>query len=134
MKAITKQQQREIDAALDVLREAASELEAAIEAYNEALEPLRERIEGALDHYNEKGSELRAVYLDIHAEAQAYYDDRSERWQEGDAGEEYQEWLDKLENLEIEELDIDMPEPLDRPEIPDFDDDSWLPPSEPGEL
>jgi hypothetical protein len=39
------------------------------------------------------------------------------------SGQEYQGWLDKLENLEIEELDIDLPEPLDLPEIPDFEDE-----------
>ena len=64
MKAITKEQQREVDAALDVLRETAAELDAAIEAYNEALEPMRERMEAALSDYNEKVGELRAVHSD----------------------------------------------------------------------
>jgi hypothetical protein len=134
MKAITKPQQREIEAALNVLREVAAELNQAIEAYNEALDPLREKIEAAVSDYNEKLAELKAVYSEIHAEAQAYYDDRSERWQESYAGQEYQEWLDSLESPEIEEIEIDLPEPLDHPEIPDFEDYSWLPPSQPGEL
>ena len=134
MKKISRTQQAEINKAVDALGEAGKALAQAIDSYNEALEPLRVDIEAARDTYNEKIADLKAVYVDIAGEARAYYDDRSQKWQEGEAGEAYSEWVDQLDEPQIEEIDLDLPEPLEMPDsTPDFEDDSWLPPAEPGD-
>ena len=40
--------------------------------------------------------------------AQEYFDERSEKWQESEAGEDYQAWIERLE--EIEDALNDVPE------------------------
>ncbi len=133
MKRISKSAQADIDKTLDACREAAEELEAAIDAHNAALASIRDRLEAAVSTYNERIADLRSVYEDIASEARSYFEDRSERWQESDAGQTYSEWVDQLENIEMEDVDIEMPEELELPDsIPDFSELSWLPPEEPG--
>ena len=131
MKRISRAQQTEINNAVSALGDAGKELEAAVASYNEALERLGEAVETARDTYNEKVVDLKAVYEEIHGEADSYYSDRSERWQEGEAGEAYSEWMGQLEEPGIEDIEIELPDPLEI-DLPDFEDDSWLPPSEPG--
>jgi hypothetical protein len=40
--------------------------------------------------------------------------------------------VDQLEDPEIEDLEFEVPEELDVPDFPDWEDDSWLPPHQPG--
>lgn len=54
--------------------------------------------------------------------------DRSEKWQEGEIGTAYSEWADSLENFEMDEINVEFPDPLGIDAIPDFDDIDWLPP------
>lgn len=132
MKKISKTDQARIDEALKECEAAATKLNGAVDAFNEVVEQHRGVVEEAVGEYNEKVDNLRAIYEDIHSEADSYMGERSDRWQESDAGQSYQEWIDQLSDPSIEPIEIDLPDPLDYPDIPDFTDDSWLPPSEPG--
>jgi chromosome segregation ATPase len=135
MRSISKSQQRDIYTAIDACKEAAEALEKAIDEFNAAVAPFREKLEAARDHYNEKVTDLRSVYGDIAGEARSYYSERSERWQESEAGQAYSEWVDRLDEIELEEIELEVPEELEPPDaIPDFTDDSWLPPEAPGEF
>src|SRR5260221_11382810 len=127
MKRVSRSHQADIDKAVDACADAAKKLGQAIDAWNEATSPLRERIEAAAEAYNEKIAELNSVYTDISQEAADYFSARSERWQEGKAGQAYQEWIDRLEEPDIEEAAIELPDRLVLPgPIPPFTDDSWL--------
>lgn len=46
---------------------------------------------------SERIDDIRADIEMLHSDAQEYFDDRSERWQEGEKGQEYQSLLDSLE-------------------------------------
>lgn len=135
MKRLNKGQLLEISVAVDACAEACGEVEAAVEAYNKALEAPREALLSAVAGYNEKIEDLKAMYLDLAQQGRDYFDDRSEKWQEGDAGQAYNEWLEQLENPEIESVEIDLPDELERPnDLLNFDEIDWLPPDEPGEI
>jgi hypothetical protein len=102
-----------IEAADDFNEVIRGELAERAEALGEALGVLNAKIEA----YNEGVEEIRDL-------AEQYYDERSERWQESEAGESYQEWIDAME--EIEELDTDTPE-TEEVEEPDMDILPYLP-------
>ena len=59
-----------------------------------------EAIEEAVEAYATAADEARAFAESIHADQQAYYDERSEKWQEGDAGTAYTEWMELWETAE----------------------------------
>ena len=64
--------------------------------------------------YNEKVAEAEAWRDEVTADMQSYIDDRSDKWQESEAGTEYQEWQDSFAELEFSTLDelvvTDLPE------------------------
>jgi len=132
MRSISKAQQQDIEKAINACSATAQRLEDAIEEYNAAMAPHRERIEAALEAYNETVTDLRSTYTDIASAARDYYSDRTEKWQESEAGQAYSEWADQLEDPEgIEDLEFELPEELAVPDFPDWEDDSWLPPQMP---
>jgi len=95
-------------------------LRAAIEGkkakIEEALEKFQEAIAPIIEEAEEERQELFGVLDDIVNEMENYYDERSEKWQEGDAGSAYSEWKDQidaargeLENEMSFELDTETP-------------------------
>jgi len=132
MKRINKAKLLEIAAVSGTCQEAAEKLTGAVEAYNEGLAALKAPLEAALQAYQEATAGLKELYEGIAQEAREYYDERSERWQEGEEGAAYNEWAEALEGFEIEEIEIDFPEEIDAPEVADFTDEATFPPEEPG--
>jgi hypothetical protein len=75
--------------------------------------------------YNDTLEELTGWLADRNAEITEWYDQRSERWQDGEAGQQYAEWAeafdpDALESIEPEGLDANATVldylPLDGPQ------------------
>jgi chromosome segregation ATPase len=125
MKAIPKTTQAEIQELIDQLDDDAEDIRKAIETYNNALTEHRDRIEAARTEYNERMDRLHEIYDELHGDAQSYYDERSEKWQQSDAGQSYEQWRDKLEATaqELVALDeIEIPD-LDEPDL--FDSEQW---------
>jgi hypothetical protein len=95
---LSKAEREKITAAAKQIEEPAAALIAAVEAYNEALGALRELV--------------RAIETDW----QAAWDQRSERWQEGAAGQSIAETItawgalaDDLEDIQVELPEIQIP-------------------------
>jgi hypothetical protein len=67
------------------------------------------------------GQALAEALQEAHDDAQEYFDDRSENWQEGERGEAYQEWIDSLDALrDTAEGIADIADELDDvPEAPE---------------
>jgi uncharacterized protein YukE len=105
MKTISKADQKRIEALIGRLSDAGSEVATAIDA-----------LKDALNAANEVRQELYDVMDDICNTAEGYYDERSEKWQEGDAGSAYQSWITQLETsrdaLETE-FDADVENPVE---------------------
>lgn len=135
MKSIDKNRQADINRLTDGLTEHTSKLETAINAYNDGLAPLKEAVQDAINAYNETLAELRGIYEELHADADAYYSERSERWQGGDNGRQYDQWKDTLNDVDLDDISIELPEDIELPsEVPDWTDLSFLPANSPEEM
>jgi DNA phosphorothioation-dependent restriction protein DptG len=77
-----------------------------------AIKKAQDLLDAACKEANETREEIRGVIEDWYNEADAYYDDRSEKWQEGDSGQAYDTWKDEIAQAQAEfetELSIDIP-------------------------
>ena len=63
----------------------------------------------------------RGILDDAAMSAEEYYDERSEKWLESDAGEVYGEWKDNLRRLADE-----IAEDVEPPEIADVEQPDWV--------
>lgn len=87
---------------LDALRAA---IEEKFEALQEAYEQARGMIEAASDAYDEAVNEAHEFVSNQADEWQGFFDDRSEQWQEGDAGQAAQDLIYAWQEMEAGEID-----------------------------
>jgi hypothetical protein len=78
---------------------------AAVEAANEGIERLVNGVNELIAPLNEALADLAAFRDDWAGEVQTFIDEKSERWQEGEAGVAHQSLLDEWEALEIEAVE-----------------------------
>jgi len=114
-RAAYAEHRQDVDSALsDALEE--------IEAYNTAIQNLVVPTD-ALEAVNEAILRFNGWMEELHTEMEAYAEERSEAWHEGEAAETYKEWMSSFSS-DIDEVDAypDEPEPLEEPcvEIPDL--------------
>jgi NAD-specific glutamate dehydrogenase len=116
MKRLTKDHAQRHAVLVERLHATQRDLERAIETYNEEasrafahVEVVRDRMQALLTEANEWLDEVRT-------DAQSYFDDRSEKWQESEAGEAYAEWISELETT-LDEIEIAEPDALDVPDL-----------------
>jgi hypothetical protein len=101
----TKKQ--EIDDAWEKFELAHNELATAIDAYNASLAAVTEWRDGIVQEMSD------------------YQSERSDKWQEGDAGQAYQAWIDEWEGLDLDE--VETPELPDAPDFEHIDTIEQLP-------
>lgn len=104
---LSKAERAELDSFATRLSKENADLTAVLEEQGAIIEAAYERINGAIDTYNGVLADAHSFIEDISQEAQSEFDDKSERWQEGDRGSEVQEWIESLDNAcsEMEELE-----------------------------
>jgi hypothetical protein len=91
-----------------------------ISAMFDDLEALRAKFEedaqAILDQISEAKEAAREIMDDAASMADEYHDDKSEKWQEGDRGQAYGEWRDRLREIadalaeDVEGPEVTMPE------------------------
>lgn len=64
----------------------------------EALAKFQESIAPILSDAEDDRQELFGVLDDLVNEMESYFDEKSEKWQEDDAGSQYSEWKDQIDN------------------------------------
>lgn len=109
MKKIDKTSMKKIDDAKSSLVDIAAKAAAVVASMNEQLERLS-------DEANEARQEIYDVLDDVVTQASDYYDERSEKWQEGDAGSAYQDWINTIESARDafgDDLDLTIKEDVD---------------------
>jgi hypothetical protein len=117
VKQLTKTQLKARTAVVGKLNVSADALREAIEQFNDRTAALFEEVvEPALEAYNLLIEEADSVRAEIHDEAEAWASDRSDRWQESEAGSTHSSWVDDW-SAEIEQLMIDPPDPIEVPEL-----------------
>jgi oligoendopeptidase F len=122
MKALSKDQIKERGEHVARLREKHDSLEQAIGVYNAALAENQTTVEEALRELNEE-IELGKNWVEAVAQEQNdYFDNKTEKWQEGESGQNYDAWKELYENVTgTDELTIEFPDPIEVPdcELPD---------------
>lgn len=109
MKKLSADQKKDKDGHAEAIREAWSkldglwgEVEAAVAAYNEGVAEM-----------NEKLSDAETWRDEIVQEMDDYMSERSEKWLDGDAGQNYESWKGEWENVSFEsvsELEVNQPD------------------------
>lgn len=91
----------------------AVDINAEYNAIDEVWKELGERI-ARINVLREEAAELMDGEA---ADAETYYEDKSEKWQEGPRGEAFQEWAQTLRQV-ADSLgeEIDVPDEIERPE------------------
>lgn len=121
MKHLSKLHLKERDEHQKATENAWEGLDAAVEAFNTAKAEAWAKVEAAKDVYREKIEAANEWRSGLHSDADAYLDDRSEKWKEGDAGQAYSSWVDALD-IEIEDASDEIGEPDDIDTIEDASD------------
>jgi uncharacterized coiled-coil DUF342 family protein len=117
VKTLTKDHKKQREELISKLDNARGELNSAITDFNNAVESAKEPVTEAWTAYNEIVQEANALLEELASDAQNYFDERSEKWQEGDAGEQYNQWIEQFQE-EICEIDeIDFPSELEEPDL-----------------
>jgi hypothetical protein len=94
------------------LRDKALTLNIAIAAFNEGVGPLAKAVTEAQDAYNETLEAARSLADDIAENAREQFEARSERWQDGEKGQQVREWFERWE-VSLDDVDLDLPQPLE---------------------
>jgi hypothetical protein len=94
------------------LTEARGKLQDAVSVFNAAVEELKAPLLAALESYNEVIEETRGFVEDIASAADGQFDDKSEKWQEGDKGQQVREWIDAWQNEPFDAIELSFPEEL----------------------
>jgi uncharacterized protein YukE len=95
--ALLGARQEAVEVARELTNDRVSRLNETISAYNEALEEARDFVE------------------EITADMTEFFDEKSDRWTEGDAGQAYSSWKDEWEGFDGDEVDA-----VDEVEVPDL--------------
>ena len=116
MKCLTMEQIAEKTKLIDDLQAKQEKLDEAIHEFNvKSLEIWNRHIDPALNALNAAAEALNTFRSDLYLDMEAYHDEKSEKWQESEAGQQYAEWManyaETVEGVELEApLDIEPPE------------------------
>ena len=101
MRKLDKSQQQQRNMLTARAKSAYSDLEKAISDANAAIALANEKLET----YNEVAEDAKTFRDEIKDEMDSYYDDRTEKWQDSDAGDFYRNWKDAWEAQDFDKLD-----------------------------
>jgi hypothetical protein len=102
MKRLSKDQLAARSELVTRLRAAAIKIETAIDETN-----------SLIDEYNVVLDDVESFRDEVVSEMETYYDERSESWQESDAGNNYADWKGQYESLDANKLDeLEAPDGL----------------------
>jgi hypothetical protein len=101
---ITKDEAKRIEALADDLGERRETIDNTIDEINAFIADKVGDVNILISYYNEKLQEARGVIEDIHAERQGEFDDKSEKWQDGERGDATREWLESLDSMKDNDL------------------------------
>ncbi len=117
MLRLSKKQQSELAELESNCYLEASNLETAIATFNQTLGAAKEKLEEDQQKYNDELEKLRDFRDGIVSEMDDYIADRSEKWQEGERGQNYVSWKDEWEQLDLEPIELSLPDELDSDEF-----------------
>ena len=112
MKSLTKEQFRQKSSIAQSIVDVTGDLQNAIDQYNLQMSTSFVPIEELQGRYNELVAEARGFIETIHDQQEAYMEERSDPWRNGDPGEVYRDWAGEW-TIDLEEIEIYAPEPIE---------------------
>lgn len=108
MKSLGKSDIARRDGYAEQLRELRGKIEDQFRVLNEeTFKPINDLI----GQYNETLEEARGFIEDLANTMTEYYDARTEKWQEGDAGSAYADWKQAYEDFDAEDMEpVSLPD------------------------
>lgn len=109
MNKLSKDQQKKLEDIRQRWTTARDALDVAQADANEKIAQVQSDLSDKIADLNALVEEANGIREEIEADAQSYYDEKSEKWQEGDRGSAYSEWISAWQNEveEIEEVALD---------------------------
>lgn len=98
---------------IEALEKAHTALSDAVAVFNVAVQTQRELLEEAIVGYGDAIGEAKGWAEEIAADIQCEFDDKSEKWQEGDRGQAAAEWIAAWEGFDPEDAEIEIPEEIE---------------------
>lgn len=120
-KKLSKEQLAERSALAESLRAAAQNITDAVDTYNQTVLEAQTPVQQALTAYNEVVEKAKVFANEVAEELQGEFDERSEKWQESDAGESFQGWITEWDNATLDEAEIDFPDEVESPPMEEAD-------------
>jgi len=108
---LTKEQTTARDALAGRLEEAREKLDSAVVDFNDTITAARGVLQEEIDAYNGLLSEAKTFADEVAQEWENEFEEKSERWQEGDTGQAVRELIEAWQNVDFEGVDIDTPDP-----------------------
>jgi len=68
------------------------------------VDDLTVQLNTAISEYNDKLAEAREWRDEIVADMETFWENRSEKWQESEAGSNYSNWMSQYQELDLDEL------------------------------
>lgn len=114
---ITKSQAVEKNTVTTHLADTGAELTSAINLYNEAMSEAWEPVRAALDAYNTALEAATELANDVIGDLESKIEAKSEKWQEGEAGQQATAMLDAWEGTDFSPIEMDKPDDLEEPDL-----------------
>ena len=124
---LTKAEASARAALVDRLSAGREAVEAAISAYNDMLDTAWAAVAKSIDDYNEILFDARDFCETASADWRGEWEDKSEKWQEGERGQAAAEWIDTWEGVSLDDIDADRPDDVEAPEMEHAEELGGLP-------
>ena len=110
---LTKAEITERESNAVALEEARAILDTAREKFNNDLESMRLVMQDAVDGYNGRLADAREFRDDLVGRFEDEINDKSDKWQEGDAGNAAAELVQAWQALELDDIEVELPEDIE---------------------
>lgn len=117
MKRLSKAESKEKAALVAALNVAKEKLEHAITNFNAAMLAAQAPVNAAVKEYNEAVDNAKGFCDDIYTALDSYFSERSDRWVESDAGQNYACWSSDWQDIGMDEIEVEFPMEMDTPEL-----------------
>jgi uncharacterized protein YukE len=114
MKALSKKDATRKAELIEKIRDQATDLSSAVAQFNDGLAELRDDLRAAVADYNEAVQAAEEFRADMLSAMQSYFDEKSGKWQEGDSGQVYQQWISDWDSP-LTKVKVKMPDDISEP-------------------
>lgn len=112
MKKLSKDDLKAREEVTGKLKTAFDELTEAVSRYNDIMATEWATVEEAQNNYNEAVSAAGAWCEGIVSQIDDYVSDKSEKWQEGEKAEAYENWKSAYDDVDCSESELSQPDEL----------------------